>query len=107
MPEYIMKAFIAALTITLIACSVSAKEYHVSATALDGNPGTEAKPFKAISAAAAIAQAGDTITVHEGVYRERVNPPRGGESGDKRIVYQAAPGERVVIKGSEIIKDWE
>ncbi|MFO7906342.1 MAG: carbohydrate-binding protein [Pirellulaceae bacterium] len=26
---------------------------------------------------------------------------------DKRIVYQAAPGERVVIKGSEIVKGWE
>ena len=41
------------------------------------------------------------------MYRERVNPPRGGISDDKRIVYQAAPGEKVVIKGSEIIKSWE
>lgn len=102
-----MKAFIAALTITLAACSVYAKEYHVSTTGLDGNPGTRAKPFKTISAAAAIAQPGDTITVHEGVYRERVNPPRGGTSEDKRIVYQAATGEKVVIKGSEIVKGWE
>jgi alpha-N-arabinofuranosidase len=44
--------------------------------------------------------------VHEGVYRERVNPPRGGESDAKRIVYQAAPGEKVVITGSEIVKNW-
>ena len=43
----------------------------------------------------------------EGVYRERNNPPRGGESDQKRIVYQAAPGEKVVIKGSEVIKGWE
>ena len=32
------------------------------------------------SAAARLVQPGDVITVHEGVYRERVNPPRGGAS---------------------------
>jgi len=102
-----MKSCIAVLTIILAACSVHAKEYHVSKAGLDGNPGTKANPFKTISVGAQIAQPGDTITVHEGVYRERVNPPRGGTSHDDRIVYQAALGEKVVIKGSEIIKDWQ
>ncbi|GAB1454463.1 hypothetical protein MASR2M47_45190 [Draconibacterium sp.] len=51
--------------------------------------------------------AGDVITVHEGVYRERITPPRGGETDSKRITYQAAKGETVEIKGSEIIKNWE
>lgn len=45
-------------------------------------------------------------TVHAGTYRESINPPRGGESNTRRIVYQAAPGEVVEIKGSEIIKGW-
>ena len=36
-----------------------------------------------------------------------VNPPRGGLSDSKRIVYQAAEGERVVIKGSEVVKNWK
>ena len=44
--------------------------------------------------------------MHEGVYRERISPPRGGESDAKRIVYQAAPGEKVEIKGSEVVKNW-
>ena len=44
--------------------------------------------------------------MHEGVYRERISPPRGGESETKRIVYQAALGERVEIKGSEVVKNW-
>jgi hypothetical protein len=35
----IMKASIIALTIALTACSVCAKEYHVSTAGLDGNPG--------------------------------------------------------------------
>jgi parallel beta-helix repeat protein len=83
------------------------KEYHVSAFGSDKNPGSESQPFKTISAASNIAQPGDVIIVHEGVYRERINPPRGGKSKDKRITYQAVEGERVVIKGSEIIKNWE
>jgi alpha-N-arabinofuranosidase len=103
----IMKAFITALTIALAACSACAKDYHVAKTGIDGNPGTEVKPFKTISAAADVAQAGDTITVYEGVYRERINPPRGGTSDKKRITYQAAAGQKVVIKGSEIIKGWK
>ena len=45
--------------------------------------------------------------MHEGVYRERVNPPRGGTAEDRRITYQAAPGEKVVLKGSEPLTGWK
>ncbi len=65
-----------------------------------------AKPFRTISAAAQRAHPGDVITVHAGTYRERIDPPRGGESDAKRIVYQVPKGEKVEIKGSEVIKDW-
>jgi alpha-N-arabinofuranosidase len=82
-------------------------EYHVSPTGNDHHDGTLARPLKTIFAAATIAMPGDTITVHEGVYRERVSPPRGGTSDANRIVYQAAPGERVEISGAEVIKGWE
>ena len=89
-------------------CTVSlpAKEYHVSKSGNDSNSGTKDSPLLTIQAASDIAQPGDMITVHEGVYRERVNPARGGISDEKRIVYQAAKGENVVIKGSEMIKGW-
>ncbi len=102
-----MKQLIATLTIVLTTCSVQATEYHVSPEGLDENVGSQANPFKTISAAAKAAHAGDVITVHEGLYRERVNPPRGGESDTRRIVYQAAPGEKVNLKGSEVVKEWE
>ena len=59
------------------ACAYNGKEYHVSPTGNDISSGTERAPFQTISAAARIAKAGDTITVHEGVYREYVNPARG------------------------------
>ena len=87
--------------------SASATEFHVSIQGNDGNDGSSAKPFKTIWAATQIAQPGDVITVHEGTYRERITPPRGGESDSKRIVYQAATGEKAIIKGSEIVKGWE
>ena len=84
-----------------------AAELHVATTGQDANPGTAAAPLRTIQRGADLAQAGDTITVHAGVYRERITPPRGGESDLKRIVYQAAPGEKVEIKGSEAVSGWE
>ena len=51
-----------------------AREYHVSKHGNDKNPGTLEAPFLTISRAAKVAQEGDTVTVHEGVYREWVKP---------------------------------
>jgi alpha-L-arabinofuranosidase len=72
----------------------------------DNNEGTAEKPFKSIMAAVNVAYPGDIITVSQGTYRERISPVRGGLSDDRRIVFQAAPGERVEIKGSEVVKGW-
>jgi alpha-N-arabinofuranosidase len=83
------------------------KEIHVSKKGCDESEGTISQPYLTIGRAAVSAEAGDTIIVHEGVYREWVNPSNGGTSDIDRITYQAAPGEKVVIKGSEQIKDWE
>ncbi len=85
---------------------LNAREYHVSINGNDGNDGSATSPFRTINHAAQLASSGDMITVHAGTYREWVNPARGGESDLKRIVYQAAGGERVFIKGSEIITGW-
>ena len=89
-----------------IAATSNRREYHVSPQGNDRNTGSPSRPLKTISAAAALAQAGDVITVHEGIYRERIAPPRGGLSDAERIVYQAAPGEQVVITGAEIVTGW-
>ncbi len=85
----------------------SAREYHVSVNGNDQYEGSADKPLRTISAAAKLAQPGDAITVHAGTYRERINPPRGGQSDQNRIVYQAAAGEKVALKGSEIVKGWQ
>lgn len=101
-----MKNLSAFLLLAALTSTSLAREYHVSVNGNDQDQGTSSKPFKTIPAAARVAQPGDVITVHQGIYRERINPPRGGTSASQRIVYQAAPGEKVEIKGSEVIKNW-
>jgi alpha-N-arabinofuranosidase len=90
----------------VLLATAHAADFHVAAGGDDANAGTRAAPFRTIQHAAALAQPGDVITVNEGVYRERVSPPRGGASDARRIVYQAAAGAKVEIKGSEVMKDW-
>ena len=82
-------------------------EYHVAKTGSDQNQGTQQNPFLTINKAASVAVAGDTVTVHEGIYREWVKPKYKGLSDKRRIIYQAAEGEKVVIKGSEHIHNWQ
>jgi alpha-N-arabinofuranosidase len=92
----------------LLAASASdATEYHVSPAGNDETSGTLNTPLRTIGAAARLALPGDIITVHAGVYRERVAPPRGGSDDAHRITYQAAPGEKVVITGSEPARGWK
>jgi len=106
MNKGVERLFMVGLPALLLSCA-HAVEIHVATTGVDANAGTAAAPLRTIQRAADLAQPGDTITVHAGTYRERVNPPRGGESDAKRIVYQAAPGEKVEIKGSEVVRNWE
>ena len=77
-----------------------------ASNASDENNGSKYLPLKTIQAGAIMALAGDTILVKGGIYREEVTPPRGGSSDNQRITYQAAKGEKVEIKGSEVIKNW-
>ena len=84
-----------------------AREYHVAKNGNDNNTGTKDSPFLTISRAARLADEGDTVIVHEGVYRECVSPERGARNELGRITYMAAEGEKAVIKGSEIVEDWE
>lgn len=81
--------------------------YHVSKSGSDHAPGTEQQPFRTIQRAADIAAAGDTVVVHEGVYREWVKPKNGGLSRDLPVTYMAAAGDTVVIKGSERAEHWQ
>ena len=76
--------------------------------AADSNPGTKELPFLTINKAAQVLQPGERVVIMPGVYRERVDPARGGTGPDKMISYEAAPGADVVVKGSRLVKTgWE
>ncbi|MDR2849212.1 MAG: right-handed parallel beta-helix repeat-containing protein [Verrucomicrobiota bacterium] len=98
--------FVLLLVSLLVCAAAQAAEFHVSPAGRDDAAGSPAAPFQTIGRAAQAAYPGDTVTVHAGVYREWVNPPRGGTGDGARIVYRAAPGERVELKGSEVVRDW-
>lgn len=92
--------------LVLNSIEAASREWHVSLSGNDNDSGTLEFPLRHIQYAANKAQPGDKVIIHEGIYRESVVPVCGGEEG-KPIVYQAADGEKVVIKGSEVIKDWK
>lgn len=81
--------------------------YYVNVNGSDSAVGSKESPFKTINHAASIAKAGDTVKVFGGVYREWVDPKNGGTDENNRIIYEAVEGETPIIKGSEIITDWE
>ena len=81
--------------------------YYVSVNGNDRNEGSREAPFRTINRAAKIAAAGDTVRVHGGVYREWVDPQNGGYNAQNRVVYEAVAGEHPIIKGSEVVTDWE
>ena len=84
------------------------KTYYVdnrSPRAADSNPGTRELPFLTINKAARVLQSGERVDIMAGVYRERIDPAYGGSGPDKIISYEAAPGAKVVVKGSRLVKD--
>ncbi len=87
------------------------KTYYVdnnSAKADDNGPGTNARPFRTINKAAQVLQPGERVVIASGTYRECVRPMRGGTGPAQMISYEAAPGAKVLIKGSEVLKDgWQ
>jgi len=92
-----------------IAWTTHAATYHVAQkapNASDDNPGSRDRPWKTISKAATTLQPGDTVVVHEGIYREWVLPKRSGTEGAP-IAYEAAKGESVVITGADVFSDWQ
>ena len=86
------------------------KTYYVdgrSAAADDSGPGSRERPFRTIGKAAEVLQPGERVVIAEGIYRELVSPARGGSGPDRMISYEAAPGAKVIVRGSVVLnKGW-
>ncbi len=101
-----MKKINLLFALLLLCGSLSARTWHVSPNGSDTNDGTAENPVRTISKAAYHALACDTVLIYEGVYRERVSPENRGFNNRQRITYMAVPGQKVELKGSEIVKEW-
>jgi hypothetical protein len=69
--------------------------------ASDEGAGSAEQPFKTISRAARTIEAGDTVRIEEGEYRETVEVAADG-TAQEPIVFTAAPGARVVVTGADV-----
>ncbi|TVR11749.1 MAG: right-handed parallel beta-helix repeat-containing protein [Planctomycetota bacterium] len=67
----------------------------------DDNPGNADLPLKSIQAAWRLVQPGQRIRVHAGIYREMLAPLRGGTGPQAMIALESAPGETVIVRGSQ------
>jgi hypothetical protein len=87
------------------------KTYYVdnnSPRANDNGPGTREQPYRTINKAAQILQPGERVVIASGIYRECVRPVRGGTGPAQMISYETAPGAKVFVKGSEVLKEgWQ
>ena len=79
------------------------RTWHVSAQELKGIP--KDTQIRTISAAATKAEPGDTVVIHDGIYRETVTVDKSG-TPQKPIRFEAAPGVHVVVTGADEIREW-
>ncbi|MCV6639163.1 right-handed parallel beta-helix repeat-containing protein [Candidatus Albibeggiatoa sp. nov. NOAA] len=71
----------------------------------DANDGlTPETALQTIQAAADIAQAGDTVNIQAGIYRESVTPLNSG-TADNPIIYKAVQQGTVILRGSQPITE--
>ena len=65
----------------------------------DQNPGTEAAPFLTIQRAAAIVESGEKVLIKSGIYREWVQPRRGGTIADDYALHTGvSPAEIAALR---------
>ena len=92
-------ALLAGLLALPFVAVAQAADFHVALNGKDTNPGIATAPFRSIQHAADLAQPGDVITVRAGVYRERISPPRGGESDRSASSFRPRRGRRLRSPG--------
>lgn len=120
MKKTVLSAF---LLLSMLPLTLFASEYVVAQkdpAAADTNIGSADKPLKTIAAGFAKIKPGDTLLVRAGTYRETLIL-RKEASTEQGVNYPAVPngdaehpirilnwpGERPVVKGSDLVTDWK
>ncbi len=93
------------LVLWLAVHGANAAIYHVSPTGDDSATGDAEHPWQTISRAANWAQAGDTVLIAPGIYREWVALTRSGEP-DKPITFAAEKAGTATITGADPLTTW-
>lgn len=95
------------LAFVALATPVLATEYFVAVDGSNLNPGTREEPWQTLEYGVAQLESGDTLTLREGVYRTgRIRMYVGG-TPEQPLTIQGASGEKVVVRGSVEVHDWE
>jgi len=79
------------------------RTWHVSGKRLTGIAQNE--QVRTIGEAAALVEPGDTVLIHNGIYRETVVIEKSGRA-DNPITFQAAVGASVIVTGADRISEW-
>jgi parallel beta-helix repeat protein len=87
----------------VMSCSNESQGIHVSSEGDNSNDGTLVNPVKTVQRAVELANPGQTVFIHGGVYREQVTVP----AGKNRIALQAFQNEKPILKGSDLVTGWK
>ena len=85
---------ILAILLLYLPCYVHARDFYVSNHGLDKNPGTREEPLRTLARAALHAQAGDTVILRGGIYRETLTVRHSGTDTKPLTFHGGEGGER-------------
>ncbi|MEJ2705008.1 MAG: right-handed parallel beta-helix repeat-containing protein [Sedimentisphaerales bacterium] len=92
------------LVMSLYLCAgADARTWHVSQQKLGSIRPEE--QVRTVGEAAGLVEPGDTVVIHNGVYRERVVIERSGRP-NAPITFQAAVGATVIVTGADRLTEW-
>lgn len=110
-PQHPLAILIAALALLSMQTGASAqsRSFYVDPSGNDANSGTSpSAPWRTIAKVNALAfQPGDTVYLRRGgVWRETIQPHRGGAPGNPLTFTAYGNGPQPIINGSDIINGW-
>ena len=91
-------------SLIMMAFQLNAASFYVSKTGNDSNNGSSNSPWLTIQYAVNQLNAGDTLSVHEGIYNESITFTNSGNSINGFIVIRNIENENPVIDGTGLVQ---